>query len=191
MKTNKAERRLGSVPTTGLECWLSFADKLDEIVLVWDKKGRLLICNRRATELLGYSRAELLELQSKQILPDEYKKWDYFFNKAHADKEVNIKTTCVKKQGVTVPASVCFLKLSYQGKAALITIIRCLSVEQDGKNLLAGYVKILTKQNYCTIIKFPPIHSRPLPYASPVYGGEDKRGLTLGKDKRWSYGKLT
>lgn len=146
MKTGKIESRPSPAKKVGNDYWKNLTEKLDEIVLVWDKKCRLLMCNKRATELLGYSREEILDLKPEHILPDDCINLDTFYNNIQVDKEINLKTNCLNKEGQTVPARIRVFKMPFKGREAMITLVRCLAPYQKSEELLKEYANKLANQ---------------------------------------------
>jgi PAS domain S-box-containing protein len=87
--------------------------------------GRILAANDAGCELLGYTRAELLETPISKIHPAELAELSELLERALRDQRAStIKLTCRTKQGAFLPTEISLHVLSLGGRLRILGLVR-------------------------------------------------------------------
>jgi PAS domain S-box-containing protein len=109
------------------ETFGALAENANDGILVAAGKGIHVYANRRASEITGYSPAELLKVSIKDLAhPDEIEKLMDRYYKRLAGEPVprQYETIIVRKDGKSIPIELTAAKTVWQGKPADLVIIR-------------------------------------------------------------------
>ncbi|WP_317064857.1 PAS domain S-box protein [Methanoculleus caldifontis] len=107
------------------EKYRTLFDSASDIIIIHDLDGKFLDANRVATERLGYSREELLTMNLSMIVTPEFaalvpERIGEVVEKGHTVFE----TADVTRKGRHIPAEVSARLISYQGRPAVLSIVR-------------------------------------------------------------------
>ena len=96
---------------------------IDDSVFVHAVSGRILDCNEASCQLLGYTRAELLSLQTKDIYAPEFVEG---FQEQLAQQVTRGRCGCeaahLAKDGHHIPVDITLSAIKYQGDAAILSV---------------------------------------------------------------------
>lgn len=105
-----------------------FASSQDAIFIIDPRGDRIVDANRRAVELLGYSREELLSLPVSAIHPQEMDRLLAFTDRVYEEgMGWTDELGCTTKQGGWVPSEISASVLSHQGARLVVAIVRDVS----------------------------------------------------------------
>jgi PAS domain S-box-containing protein len=113
----------------------------DAIVIFDPDADEILEANPRATDLLGYSREELLGMGPSDIHPGEMELFREFVETIHTDgKSRTDRLSCITASGERVPAEISASTLEFEGQESVLASIRDVSD-------LREYERELERQN--------------------------------------------
>jgi PAS domain S-box-containing protein len=121
-------------------------DGMNDTAFVIDFDGKFVEVNRRAVQVLGYTREELLSMGPEDI--DPYLSGDAIRDLLHRmeweEKQV-FETRHRTKQGGVIPVEISSSRVSYQGKPAILSVARDITerkrVEQEREKLQDQFVQ--------------------------------------------------
>ena len=95
-------------------------------IIVHHPSGKLLECNHVASNLLGYGKKDLLELEwGRIVLPDSLARLDTFFNQVINKQKVNpVEISLLKSDGSNFVAEISSRKVRFRGSSAIQSFIR-------------------------------------------------------------------
>ncbi|MFN8459298.1 MAG: PAS domain S-box protein [Anaerolineae bacterium] len=98
---------------------------IGDAVLVYNALGQFLDCNEVACQLLGYSRDEFLRLNVTDIIHPEFHRamWDNQ-QKLWTAHTIVIESAHRSRSGAVIPVEVNTHRVSYQGQAAIVAVVR-------------------------------------------------------------------
>jgi PAS domain S-box-containing protein len=97
----------------------------DAILIVDPEEDSILEANKRSVDLLGYSKDELREIGPSEIHPHELQALNEFFNDIIENEEgYTDSLTCRRKSGERIPAEISASKITLDGQAYILAIIR-------------------------------------------------------------------
>jgi PAS domain S-box-containing protein len=126
------------------EKYREMINSMNDAAWVIDKSAKFIEVNKAAERYLGYSRTELLSMSvsdiDKKVDPQTVTK---LHRKALADDCKVFETTHTTKDGRQIPVEISLSKVSYQGKEAILSIVR--DITQRKK---AGEALKLSEEKY-------------------------------------------
>jgi PAS domain S-box-containing protein len=118
-----------------------FENSNDAVVIFDPETDEILEANPRASELLGYPHKELLALGPSDIHPKEWEQFQAFVDTIHTEGNARTdRLSCVTKSGEQVPAEISASTLEFEGRSAVLALIRDVSE-------LHEYERKLERQN--------------------------------------------
>ncbi|MBN1321947.1 MAG: PAS domain S-box protein [Thermoleophilia bacterium] len=126
------------------EAFGQLIDTLNDAAFVIDFDSRFLDVNTRAVEVLGYSRAELLVMGPAGIDPylsgGEISK--LIEGMGRGDRQL-FETQHRTKDGATIPVEISSSLVSYQGKAAILSIARDITDRRRSELMMQARLRLL------------------------------------------------
>ena len=116
----------------------------DAIFVIDPSSDRILEANPQSTQLLGYSRQELLEsVRISSIHPQEMPQF-MAFAKSVLDKGQGWtdQLTCLTKSGITIPAEVSASTLEYTDRLCVMAIVRDIRDRKRAEQALAALAEV-------------------------------------------------
>ena len=102
-----------------------FESSHDAILILDPNRDRIIDCNPRACEMLGYTRPELLALPMSQIHgPDHAQQIALIQSVMRTGRGHTHDLVCVTRTGATIPSEISASVLGLPGGAAIVAIIR-------------------------------------------------------------------
>ncbi|MEB3338181.1 MAG: GAF domain-containing protein, partial [Leptolyngbyaceae bacterium] len=113
-------------------------DYASDAILLADSKGNLIECNRKAEELLGYSREELTHLHISQIHPPEVLEatYNHFSNIVLHDQGSVFETLVVRKDGIQIPVDITGSRIELNGKPIAQGIFRDIRARKQAEQII-------------------------------------------------------
>ena len=111
----------------------AIAENAKDGILITSGEGVHVFANRSASELTGYSIAELLKRGYKDLVhPDEVKRVNRRCKRSEKDIPASsyYETILIKKDGVKLPIEVTDSKTLWQGQSALLVVFRDISLRK-------------------------------------------------------------
>ena len=107
------------------EKYRTLFDSASDVILIHDLEGRLLDANRMATETLGYSREELLEMTITEIVPPEFAAlMPERIRKIVQNGHMVFETADITRGGRRIPVEISARLITYQGRPAILSTAR-------------------------------------------------------------------
>ena len=116
--------------------FIQLAEHADDAILIIDSEGSSVFANRRSSEILGYSIAELLRMGYRDIiLPDDWERVREIFARRIAGDSVGkvCEIRVVGKEGNVFAVEVSGTKITWEGADAVMMIARDMR-ERTGKD---------------------------------------------------------
>ncbi|MFA6131698.1 MAG: PAS domain S-box protein [Patescibacteria group bacterium] len=108
-----------------------------EAIFIEDLNGKILDCNTAATKLLGYKKAELLQLTIKDlVLAKAIAKHSKLSKELLRKKEISIEAFSKRRDGTLVPVEVDFKLVSLSRKKLILALARDISHHKKIENEL-------------------------------------------------------
>ncbi len=122
---DEQERQLQNARLEGL------ANRVNEIELVMREDGRLTTMNDRAQEAYGYTRAEMLELNIRDLrAPSTRGNIDALMQRTVADRGIQFESEHVRKDGTIFPVAISSRVFEVAGERYLHSLVRDLTKEK-------------------------------------------------------------
>jgi PAS domain S-box-containing protein len=122
------------------ERFRTLVEQAGDAMLLIDKRGRFIDCNKRACESLGYSREELIRMSLPEIdslFPQE--RYDKLFSELQIDEVTTVEGIEHRKDKTSFPVEVRVGRIMLRGEAHLLALIRDvterLRVEEEREKL--------------------------------------------------------
>ncbi|HOX37977.1 MAG TPA: PAS domain S-box protein [Candidatus Brocadiia bacterium] len=158
-------------------------DYAGDAIVIHDVRGDILEANQHASEILGYSREQLLEMAVQDVIvTEQVGEVERRMREAWERGRVMFESVCIKRDGADAPVEFSSRLIEYRQRPAILTIARDIAdrklleeelrqalkmeaigrlaggVAHDFNNILTammGYAQILTRR----IDKSDPLHS--------------------------------
>ncbi|MEM6255103.1 MAG: PAS domain S-box protein [Cyanobacteria bacterium P01_D01_bin.156] len=116
----------------------------DAIFVIDPSSDRILEANPQAAQLLGYSRAELLEtVQISTVHPEEMPQLlDFSQSVLKTGHGWTDQLTCLTKAGQVLPAEISAAPLEFNGQNCIVAIVRDISDRKRAEQALAALAEI-------------------------------------------------
>ncbi len=102
---------------TYLRLTRSIIERANVGIYLVDEEGRILEINRKAEEILGYTKADLEQLTIPDIDPDiTPESWPLLWNELRGEKKESLIRKHIGKDGSPVPVEIYTTHLAYEGK---------------------------------------------------------------------------
>ena len=112
-------------------------DNVADAILIHDVNGRFLEANCMASERLGYSREELLQLSPPDInSPEGAEKFAERSRRLSAEGRITFETTHISKDGTEIPVEVSARLIDFNGKPATLSVVRDITQRKAAKAAL-------------------------------------------------------
>jgi len=125
------ERALNSVRTTNRrlreseEQYRGIFDASTDAIIVLRTDGTIVDANPAASELYGYSRKELLQMNPKDLVhPSYHDRFDAFVERIPYEEELQTEAKTIRKDGSTIQVDVRLATFDYRGRTHLLNIVR-------------------------------------------------------------------
>ena len=107
------------------ETFRGIFESASDALFVCESDGRFVEVNPAACRLYGYSRAELLRMTPRDLVPpEEQHKVDLFLERVGAGEEVHLEARELRKDGSAVVVEVRGVAFQHQGHPRLLAIVR-------------------------------------------------------------------
>jgi two-component system cell cycle sensor histidine kinase/response regulator CckA len=126
-KTDANHKRAGEALLESEETFKALAENANDGILVAIGEGIQAYANKRASEITGYSVAELLKSTIKDLVhPDEFEKIMGKYRKRLAGEPIphQDETVIIRKDGKSLPIELTAAKTVWKGQPAALVIIR-------------------------------------------------------------------
>jgi two-component system cell cycle sensor histidine kinase/response regulator CckA len=121
------------------ETFRALAENANDGIFVTIGEGLQAYANKRASEITGYSVAELIKTTIKDLVhPDELKKIMERYRKRLAGEPIPIQyeTIIIRKDGKSIPIELTASKTVWQGQPAVLVIIRNITERKQSEETL-------------------------------------------------------
>ncbi|MCX6684699.1 MAG: PAS domain S-box protein, partial [Methanoregula sp.] len=121
------------------ESFKALAENANDGILIATAGGAHTYANRRASEITGYSVAELLKTSIKDLAaPDEVKNLMEKFRKRISGEDIpkQYETVIIRKDGKSVPIEFTSAKTIWHGQPAIMVIIRDITERKRAEEVL-------------------------------------------------------
>jgi len=138
-KTEPKHKRVEEALRESEETFKALAENANDGILVAIDVGLLAYANKMASEITGYSVAELLKSSIKDLVhPDEFEKIVEKYRKRLAGIPVppRYETISVRKDGKSLPIELTAAKTVWQGQPAVLVIIRDITERKQSEQIL-------------------------------------------------------
>ncbi|OUJ19548.1 Signal transduction histidine kinase containing several PAS domain and REC domain [Methanonatronarchaeum thermophilum] len=108
------------------EKFRSFVENAPDGIIVHDLNGKIILANQMASNLLGYTKKELIGMEIPDIDPLAYKELplNVFWKEVGSGESKSIESRHKRKDGETYPVRVSLKKISVDGMPAIIAFFR-------------------------------------------------------------------
>ena len=156
-----------------------------DALLVHDDEGRILHCNEVICQRLGYSREEMLALSARDIeAPDFSKSFDTRVDMEITDGRYSCEGVHVAADGREIPVDINTAIITYEGKTAVLAIIRDITERKEAQaELIVRDKAIASSINAIGIVDLTGT-SWDMLYVNPAFlqlWGYDTAGDVLGR----------
>jgi PAS domain S-box-containing protein len=138
-KIESDHKRAGEALEESEETFKALAENANDGIFVNIGEGLHAYANKRASEIMGYSVAELLKSTIKDLVhPDELEKIMERYRKRLADEPIpaQYETVMVNKEGKNVPIELTAARTVWQGQPADLVILRDISERKKAEATL-------------------------------------------------------
>ena len=112
-------------------------ESIGDAVMVYSLRGRFLDCNEAALQRLGYSHEELLRLGAADIVhPDFHLVMKDNQEKIWAGEDTVVESAHRCKDGKIIPVEVNARRIEYQGKPAILAVVRDITERKRAEETL-------------------------------------------------------
>jgi len=119
-----------------------------DAIFVHNLEGQFLDVNRIACQLLGYSKEELLQMTPKDIAtPEDAAGTMERIEQLQETEHIVFEATQVKRDGTPFPVEVSSRYIEYEGKPAILSIVRDISERKEAEEQIARYAADLERSN--------------------------------------------
>ncbi|KKM10873.1 hypothetical protein SY88_11270 [Clostridiales bacterium PH28_bin88] len=123
-KDNKQDGKMAELLRTSEERYRLLFESANDAIFVHDMNGRFLEANRRACEMLGYSREELLYLRMQDLAVDGAGPAAQRIRSIELAGNGVFETSVTDKLGQLIPVEVSASIINYQGRKAVQAVAR-------------------------------------------------------------------
>jgi PAS domain S-box-containing protein len=106
------------------ERYTSLTKYANDMIISFDKEGRILETNQKAMDLYGYSKDELLNMNFLDLSCDKLKESKLIFSSINSDEGILFETNHKRKDGSVIPVEISSKLIRQVDEEILISIIR-------------------------------------------------------------------
>ena len=104
----------------------------DAVLVIDERRDRIVRCNDRACELLGYERERLLSLGPSDIHPDDYDVFEKFVTRVRERGHgFTAELSCHTRNGDVVPVDVTATTIRFDGETRILAIVQDVSARSE------------------------------------------------------------
>ncbi|RME64937.1 MAG: PAS domain S-box protein, partial [Nitrospirae bacterium] len=123
-----------------------FEDASDAIYIVEPETGRVLDCNKKATEMLGYKKEELLQMTVYDINPPtESGNITERISRQLQNEALQFQTVHIAKDGRAIDVEVTSKLIQWQERKVLQAFVRDISLRKEAERQQADLLKLLNE----------------------------------------------
>jgi PAS domain S-box-containing protein len=130
-------RRVESALRTSEETLRTLFDSAGDAIFIHDMEGNFLEVNREATERLGYSREEFLQMTPLDIdSPEDAAHFHRRAAETRAKEQNMLRIVHVSRRGRKIPVELSSRAIEYEGKPAILSIARDITERQRAEEAI-------------------------------------------------------
>ncbi len=129
----------------------------NDLIIIWDNKGKIIESNKKAEKVLGYTTEEMLQLSFEDLFADDVNnaEWGQFLDTTCKESRI-IETKVKRRDGSVLFAEISKSLIEYGNEEVIITIIRDITehkVAMDKIGKLNRLLLVLSQINQVIIRK--------------------------------------
>ena len=138
-------RRAGSALRESEARYRTLFNSANDAIFVHDLDGNFLEVNDVACQRLGYSREDLLQMETRDIDAKAYAdKFDHRVNRLRQRGHLYMETVHTRRDGTTIPSELSTRIIDYNGGEAVLTIARDVSEREELERRLRRQERLAT-----------------------------------------------
>lgn len=118
---------------------------IDDAILVHDRQGNILDCNESASMRLGYSRDELLRMNTREIdAPAFAQDFEKRLQQQFSERRCSFEGIHITRRGRHVPVHISTAVIEYHGKPAILSVVRDITLLKEAEESLQNHLHFLS-----------------------------------------------